>query len=56
MNLPSDWQNTFDSYNAALTRRQFFRQKLAHLTLELQFFFAEIEIHDINLVRLFWYD
>ena len=24
--LPPDWQNTFDAYNAALTRRQFFRK------------------------------
>jgi hypothetical protein len=24
--LPPDWQNTFDSYNAAVTRRQFFRK------------------------------
>src|SRR5688500_6950936 len=24
--LPPDWQNTFDSYNAAITRRQFFRR------------------------------
>jgi hypothetical protein len=24
--LPPDWQNTFNAYNAALTRRQFFRQ------------------------------
>ena len=26
MNLPPDWQATFDSYNAAITRRQFFRR------------------------------
>ena len=24
--LPPDWQNTFAAYNAALTRRQFFRR------------------------------
>ena len=24
--LPPDWQNTFDAYNAAVTRRQFFRK------------------------------
>ena len=30
-------------------RGQFFRQELAHLTLELQFCFAEVEIHGINL-------
>ena len=24
--LPPDWQNTFDAYNAAITRRQFFRR------------------------------
>ena len=24
--LPPDWQNTFEAYNAAVTRRQFFRQ------------------------------
>ncbi len=33
-------------------RRQFFREELAHLALELQFFFAEIEIHGINPGRL----
>ncbi len=56
--LPLQGDVFFDKHAAVVggafndIRRQFFCQELAHFTLELQFFFTEVEIHGINLGRL----